>query len=277
MSSQFNPLTCAALLTLVLVGVPSLLLAEPDSPLQVLDVAPPDSAHAALVEVRGEFVYWSYALSDTLDASYDEVVLPVGHLYRLRVTSEVMERRFLVPELGLDVRIPADESRDIWVRAVAPGTVETSCWGRYCDLPPEAEAPDAFRSTIRVATDEAFDAFVEGVRKPSLDRLSWASYGAALYARHACAVCHDGRAAEIGGELSGIYGTVRESADGRRAVADLPYLSESIRAPATFVVAGRPAAMPAYEMLPSEDIHALSVYLACQGESPPMELFCDPQ
>ncbi|EDY84193.1 Cytochrome c subfamily, putative [Verrucomicrobiia bacterium DG1235] len=71
--------------------------------------------------------------------------------------------------------------------------------------------------------------------------------GEEIFNQLGCVACHQGSNTSIAPNLSGIFGTERELADGSKALADEAYLRESILQSPVKVTKGYAAAMPVYQ------------------------------
>jgi cytochrome c oxidase subunit 2 len=89
----------------------------------------------------------------------------------------------------------------------------------------------------------------------------------ALFTKHDCTVCHtlDGSSEEGAPTLRGVYGRVRELADGTKVTADEAYLRDSILHPEKQVVKGYDA-MPEVDGLSKEDVDAMIQALRTLGQ-----------
>jgi cytochrome c oxidase subunit 2 len=89
----------------------------------------------------------------------------------------------------------------------------------------------------------------------------------ALFTKHDCVACHtlDGSSEEVAPTLKGVYGRIRELADGTRITADEAYLRDSILHPEKQVVKGYDA-MPEVSDIPQADVEAMIQALRALGQ-----------
>lgn len=90
-----------------------------------------------------------------------------------------------------------------------------------------------------------------------------AEIGRALVADYGCVACH-GETDGIGPAWSGVWGTVREMADGSNVVFDGRYVRASLSEPKTQVVKGFDPVMPAFS-LSEDELSAIIRYLEETG------------
>lgn len=96
---------------------------------------------------------------------------------------------------------------------------------------------------------------------------STANAALALFTKHDCISCHtlDGSSEETAPTLKGLYGRVRELADGTKVTADEAYLRESILHPEKQVVKGYDP-MPDVDGISKEDVDAMIQALRTLGQ-----------
>ncbi|MDQ8205462.1 urate hydroxylase PuuD [Pelagicoccus sp. SDUM812003] len=94
------------------------------------------------------------------------------------------------------------------------------------------------------------------------ERSELAIKGETVFTQTGCNACHQGANTSIAPSLEGIYGSLRQLADGSEAVADEAYLKESILRAPTRVSKGYAPAMPVYEnVLSPTQVEQLVAYL----------------
>lgn len=214
-----------------------------------------DAGEPALrIEVTGKQYWWRVVYHPPGRepvVSANEIRLPVGERVELTLKSDDVIHSFWIPALGgkMDM-IPGRDNR-LSLLAAKPGTFRGSC-AEYC------------------GTSHALMAFV-AVATPSRDFAAWlaaraapspgvAGEGAELFIRHGCGACHavagTGARGALGPDLShlgsretlgaGILPNTKENI--ARFIADPDKIKPGVQ-------------MPAFGMLPSDDIGAIATWL----------------
>ena len=117
-------------------------------------------------------------------------------------------------------------------------------------------------SKVKVVSQEEYDAHLKGLTGCQ-DGQSLAECGGVAFKRNGCNSCHSVDGSKIvGPSLKGVYGTEQPITGGPSVIADEQYIRESVMNPMAKIVAGYPAAMPAYAgRINEEQMGALVEYI----------------
>ncbi len=212
------------------------------------------ASEAALrIEVTGRQYWWqvAYHRSGPPILAANEIRLPLGSRIEFSLKSDDVIHSFWIPSLGgkMDM-IPGRENR-LSLLAEKPGIFRGAC-AEYCGTSHALMA-----LTAVVMEPAAFDAWLMAEAKPSTNA---GGEGGALFVHHGCGACH--RVA--GTEASGTLGPDLSHLGSRQMLAAgmIANTEDNI---ARFIAAPdaiKPGAnMPAFSMLPQENIRAIAVWL----------------
>ncbi|AZO00877.1 cytochrome c oxidase subunit II [Mesorhizobium sp. M9A.F.Ca.ET.002.03.1.2] len=209
---------------------------------------------ALRIEITGRQFWWEVVYHPSQGppvASANEIRLPVGERVELTLKSADEIHSFWIPPLGGKMDMIPGRTNRLSLMATKPGVFRGPCT-EYCGtshalmaFSAVAMEPEAFRSWL---TAQAIPAESAGAS------------GGALFLRHGCGSCHfvagtDARGL-IGPDLSHV---------GSRATVGAGILPNTEDAIARFIA--RPelikpgSRMPAFDMLPPEDIRAIATWL----------------
>lgn len=194
--------------------------------------APPD---AEVVYVEAKQWMWKFTYADGRDAN-DVLTVPAGKPIALVMSSRDVIHSFYVPAFRTKADVLPGRQTRTWFSAKEPGTYPIWC-AEYCGV-----SHSRMRGEVVVLSPEDYARW-RGTRGTG----DLVAVGREVAARRACTACHtlDGQR-HIGPTWSGLYGSERVLADGRRVVADEAYLTRSMMDPLSDVVAGYPQVMPTY-------------------------------
>lgn len=211
-------------------------------------------AAALRIEVTGRQYWWRVVYhrpGQPPVVSANEIRLPVGERVEFTLRSDDVIHAFWIPALGgkMDM-IPGRENR-LSLLATRAGTFRGPCT-EYCGT---SHALMAF--SVVVMEPSGFRQWLAAQGAPSAGA---SGTGAALFLRHGCGACH----AVAGTEATGTLGPDLSHLGSRETLGAgiLPNSKDNI---ARFI--GEPDAikpgvqMPAFGMLPSEDIGAIAAWL----------------
>lgn len=216
--------------------------------------APAEAAGALRVEVVGEQYWWrvTYRLPDgETVASANEIRLPAGGRVAFTLRAKDVIHSFWIPPLaGKMDMIPGRVNRLV-VEATRPGVFRGAC-AEYCGT---SHALMAFPA---VAMEEAaFRSWLAARAAPSPNVNGG---GKALFLLHGCGACH----AVKGTEAAGVVGPDLSHV-GSRLTIGAGVLETSEETLARFIEnpsSVKPGArMPAFGMLPRDDIRAIAAWL----------------
>jgi len=233
-------------------------------------VSPP--ADAMQVYVTAKQWMWKF---DYPDGPVAQGVLhvPVGRPVKLLMTSRDVIHSFYVPAFRAKRDVLPGRYTEYWFQATAPGHYDIFC-AEYCGaghsymrgqviaLPPaQFHAWYAAHSRGRTAQDDANDPAVGN---------SLVAQGERVAANQGCLKCHsvDG-SAHIGPTWLGLFGRREVMTDGTALIADAPYLTESMMAPAARIVRGYQPVMPSFQgRLAAPEVAALLEYIKSLHDLP---------
>lgn len=165
--------TLAPILTLIVIAIPSfkLLYAEQITP--KADVT---------VKVTGYQWYWGYAYPDNGNFSFDsyvlqdkdrtdpvkqprllavdnEMVVPVGKVVRLQVTSQDVLHSFFVPSFGVQITAVPGRLNEAWFKAERPGIYYGQC-NELC-----GKDHSSMPIAVRAVSEAEFASWIEAAKK----------------------------------------------------------------------------------------------------------------
>src|SRR5688572_14008487 len=88
--------------------------------------APPPGADGA-IEIKAVAERWMWTISQGDRSAAGEMLLPVGRIARLKLGTKDDAHRMSIPPLGIDFEAKPGETRELWVRVLAPGTYPGQC------------------------------------------------------------------------------------------------------------------------------------------------------
>lgn len=207
------------------------------------------------------------------------IVVPRGRSVQLRMTSRDVIHSFFVPAFRLKQDVLPGRTTTLWFRADRAGSWPIFC-AEYCGLDHARmlativvlDGPDYARWI-----DGEWPAEVEAADGAFLEGETMASEGREVAARYGCFACHtiDGQE-HVGPTWRGLYGSIRELADGQQVLANDDYLTQSMMDPESQRVAGFDLVMPSYEgVLSAVDTAAVVEFirsLRLEGPAPAVTL-----
>lgn len=229
-----------ALLVVGLAAMPALVAPAPEGSLRV--------------DVSGEQWWWRVRYPQPDGSAFElanEVHVPVGEAVDFHLDSADVIHSFWIPSLGGKLDMFPRRVTRLALTATRLGPLRGVC-AEYCG------ASHAFMSFDVVVEARAdFDRWVAHQREPAF---TGDPRGAALFVATGCGACHTVRGTPAGGTL----GPDLTHVGGRRSLAALTLRND----PAAFArwIAHpdrvKPGAlMPAFDMLPRDDLRALAAYL----------------
>ena len=208
-----------------------------------------------MIEVTGEQFWWRirYPAADGLPAleTANELRLPVGERVAFSLKAADVIHSFWIPSLGGKMDMIPGRTNTLSLMPTRAGVFRAPC-AEFCGT---SHALMAF-STV-VMEPEAYD---EWRRAQAAGNSPGASEGERLFAHHGCAGCHSVRGttgpASLGPDLT-LFGA-RQTVGAGTLANTAENVARFIRNPS----AVKPGAkMPAFDMLPEEDIAAIANYL----------------
>jgi cytochrome c oxidase subunit 2 len=210
------------------------------------------------VRVSGEEWWWRVEYrteaGDAIQLA-NEVRLPVGRRTELTLSSPDVIHSFWIPSLGGKIDMIPGRTTRLALEPTRTGTFRGVC-AEFCGT---SHAWMAF--TAVVMEPDAFEAWLAGQAAPAQAVGTTAGrLGLDAFLANGCGACHTVRGTTAGGvigpDLTHVGG--REMLAGGVVANDLEGLRDWITAPTQY----KPSAhMPAFSMLPEEDIRAIAVWL----------------
>lgn len=214
---------------------------------------------ALKVRVVGEQWWWrvTYEVpgSGREMVTANEIHLPAGQPVEFLLTADKVIHSFWIPPIGgkMDM-IPGRENRLV-LTAEEPGEYRGVC-AEFCGT---SHALMAF--SVVVSPPAEFDAWLQAQARPAVEVPAAAERGAGLFQAVGCGGCHLVRGivekGNVGPDLTHVGG--RRTLAAGIAEMDVETLVRWIRDPQKIKAA---AEMPAYDMLPEEDIRDIALFLS---------------
>ncbi len=221
-------------------------------------VLPSANADWLEIEVTGEQWWWRVrylpAAGEAVDVA-NEIHLPAGEPVSLTLLSDNVIHSFWIPPLGGKADMIPGRRIRLALEPTEPGVYRGVC-AEYCGT---SHALMAFR--VVVHEPPQFEAWLADQREPAADPVGeLAAAGAVAFLRNGCGGCHTVRGTpargtvgpdltHVGSRLSLAAGTLPNDAD---AFGRWLSLTDEIK-PSVH--------MPAFGMLPSDEVGALAAYL----------------
>ncbi|WP_106639084.1 cytochrome c oxidase subunit II [Allosphingosinicella vermicomposti] len=211
------------------------------------------------IRVSGEMWWWRVSYLDgqgrEILRDANEIHIPAGQTVALELTSADVIHSFWVPRLSGKLDMIPGRTNVMRIQADKPGVYGGQC-AEYCG------GPHALMGFVVVAhTPEDFGRWMASRQAPPpAPATNEARRGAALFASAGCAACH----AVAGTSANGLAGPDLSYVGARRTLGAgiLPNNRGAMIGWIGNSQAIKPAnRMPAYTMLPAEDLKAIAVYL----------------
>jgi cytochrome c oxidase subunit 2 len=210
---------------------------------------------ALRIEVTGEQFWWRVAYhpadGDAPVFSANEIRLPVGERVQFALGSTDVIHSFWIPSLGGKMDMIPGRTNRLSLVAAKPGAYRGACT-EYCGT---SHALMAF--TVVAMEPGEFRQWLEAQAAPST---GLSAPGGELFLRHGCGSCH--RVA--GTEADGMVGPDLSHVGSRQTLGAgiLPNDPEALRGLIAHPHLIKPGSkMPAFSMLPEEDIAAIAAWL----------------
>ena len=198
---------------------------------QLSALVPPKNA----LEIHVVAKQWMWRIQHPSGArEIDELHVPAHTNVRLVMTSQDVIHDLYLPALRLKQDILPDRYTYLWFNATKTGIFHLTC-AEFCGTDHSVMA-----GRLVVVTPEEYARW--NAAQPEGDDL--AHQGQALFHSLGCSGCHAPGSTVHAPDLSGIYGSPVQLADGRTVTADEAYLRDCILLPDKNRVAGFPPLMP---------------------------------
>jgi cytochrome c oxidase subunit 2 len=169
--------------------------------------------------------------------------VPTGRPIQLTMISQDVFHSFSIPDFRVKREVIPGRYSTVWFEATTPGTYHIFCT-QYCGT-----KHSAMIGEVTVLTPEDYQKWTQ----ESTSGMSLAQNGERLFASMGCNACHSGSAAARGPNLSGVYGSKLQLANGSQVLVNDAYLRDAILNPSQHVTAGYAPIMPTYQGQVSED------------------------
>ncbi|MCU1323088.1 MAG: cytochrome c oxidase, subunit [Acidobacteriaceae bacterium] len=169
--------------------------------------------------------------------------VPMGRPVQLTMISQDVFHSFSIPDFRVKREVIPGRYSTVWFEATAPGTYHIFCT-QYCGT-----KHSEMIGEVTVLTPDDYTKWTEG----STSGMSLAQNGERLFASMGCNSCHSGNAAARGPNLSGVFGSKLQLANGSEVLVNEAYLRDAILNPSQHVTAGYAPIMPTYQGQVSED------------------------
>ncbi len=201
---------------------------------------------AMRVTAIGQQWVWQFRYPELDNVTTNELVLPVDQAVEMELFSLDVLHSFWVPEfrvkqdllpipnpVDLDDPLNGDHKRYLRITPTEIGEYKLLC-AEICGA-----QHHSMRATLRVVSQEEFDAWGQELLASDLSDLTAEERGAVWYEQYGCNACHslDGTAL-VGPSWQGLFGADRPGADGGTVVADEEYLRNSILNSNDYIVEG---------------------------------------
>jgi cytochrome c oxidase subunit 2 len=227
--------------------------------------APPKNAKE--VFVIGKQWMWHIQHSDGIREN-NELHVPVGQPVKLTMISQDVIHAFFVPEFRIQRHVEPGHYTVMWFTPTRPGKYHLYC-NMYCGTQHSEMGGWVYvmpRDEYNkwTATNGNARAVAPGGYHTPTGSLSLAQQGKPLYEKYQCAGCHGSNGQGVGSNppLRGIYGKMRQLANGQKVEADDAYLRNALFYPNEYALAGYPQSMPSYKNSISEsEVLAINAYV----------------
>jgi len=169
--------------------------------------------------------------------------VPTGRPVQLTMISQDVFHSFSIPDFRVKREVIPGRYSTVWFEATTPGTYHIFCT-QYCGT-----KHSAMIGEVTVLSPEDYQKWTQ----ESTSGMSLAQNGERLFASMGCNACHSGSAAARGPNLSGVYGSKLQLANGSQVLVNDAYLRDAILNPSQHVTAGYAPIMPTYQGQVSED------------------------
>jgi len=226
--------------------------------------AVPDNAKE--IFVIGKQWMWHLQHSNGIREN-NELHIPVGEPVKLTMISQDVIHAFYVPEFRLQRQVEPGQYSSFYFTPTKVGRYHMYC-NMYCGT-----QHALMGGWVYVMSKADYQKWVAsggsqptatGGAKSETGALTLAQRGAALYEKYQCGSCHSDEAGQRrrGPSLVGLYGKMRQLADGRKVKADDGYLRNVLYYPSEYPLAGWSVGMPSYKgTMSEEEVLAVNAYV----------------
>src|ERR1700722_15274822 len=164
----------------------------------------------------------------------DSLHVPTGRPVQLTMISQDVFHSFSIPAFRVKREAIPGRYSTVWFNATTPGTYHIFCT-QYCGTQHSGMIGD-----IVVLSPADYEKGTKG----STSGVALAQNGERLFASMGCNACHSGNAAARGPNLSGVYGSKLQLANGSQVLVNEAYLRDAILNPSQHITAGYSRIMP---------------------------------
>jgi cytochrome c oxidase subunit II len=188
-----------------------------------------------------------------------EFAVPVGHPVKLIMTSTDVIHSFYIPSFRIKQDVVPGKYTSMWFNAKSPGEYQIFCT-EYCGT-----SHSDMLGKLKVLTPNDFENWL--LENSKVKDLPLAERGKLIIEKGTCVSCHNVTAErKIGPGFAGLWGSLREFADGSKVNADENYIRESILYPAKKIVKGYANQMNA-QALSETELMAVIEYFKSQASN----------
>ncbi len=180
----------------------------------------------------------------------NELTLPAGRLVKATIISQDVIHAFSIPAFRVKRDAVPGRYNAMYFTPTKPGEYHLFCT-EYCGT-----KHSEMIGRVRVLPEKEFQAWLErgGAGVQAGGPMTLEQKGEQLFAQLACNTCHmNPNSAVKAPDLTNLYGSKVQLADGRTVIADDAYIRESILIPGAKIHAGYQNQMPSYQGQVSEE------------------------
>lgn len=221
---------------------------------------------ALVMHVVAKQWMWQFA-DESGRRSQTVLVVPQDRPVRLVMTSRDVIHSLFIPAFRVKQDLLPGRYTEMWFEAQKAGAYDVYC-AEYCGL-----NHSRMRATVVVLEPSDYERYLEGVIPAEVQEAEagnsavgeeeLSEIGRRVAVRAGCFACHTvSGQSHIAPSWRGLYGSVRELADGRRIRADEAYLTRSMMEPEREVVRGFDSVMPSFRgVLDASETAAVVEYI----------------
>jgi cytochrome c oxidase subunit 2 len=188
----------------------------------------------------------------------NELHVPIDTPVRIILTSEDVLHDLYLPAFRVKMDAIPGRYTQLWFNATRAGTYHLFC-AEYCGT-----KHSGMHGSVVVMPQNEYQAWLGG----GVTEGTLAQQGEKLFTDLVCVTCHSAGSGQRGPELTGVFGSTVELANGERVTADAEYIRESILNPTAKIVAGFPPIMPTFQgQVSEEQLLALTEYIRSLSSS----------
>ncbi len=210
------------------------------------------------IQVTGYQWGWKFNYKSGVQTN-NEFAVPVGLPVKLIMKSDDVIHSFFIPAFRTKQDVVPGRYTSLWFTARTPGDYQVFCT-EYCGT-----SHSFMMAKLKVMAPQDFEKWL--IENSKLKDLPLADRGKLIVEKGTCVSCHNvTNERKIGPGFAGLWGSVREFADGTKVQADENYIRESILYPSKRIVKGFANQMNAQNLSESE-LQAVIEYFKAQASN----------